>query len=129
MTREEILSTEAGREMDALIAEKVMGEKQPIYVHEFHIDPIYSEGHNWFCYPSFYEGDICKWEPRNFSTDISAAWEVADWLRNYWGTFELIAGLSWHCWSELKDAKIWGTGNTAPLAICRAALLAVMEEG
>jgi len=94
---------EAGREMDALIAEKVTQRNVGIRVYDNRL-------------------------PR-YSTDISAAWEVADWLRNYWGTFELIAGLSWHCWSELKDAKIWGTGNTAPLAICRAALLAVMEEG
>lgn len=72
----------------------------------------------------------CVFKEKNilpYSSNINAAWRVVDWLRNRWGLFELSAGLGWHCWYELKDAKIWGYGNTAPLAICRAALLTQLK--
>ena len=123
MTRDEILSMEAGREMDALIAEKVMG--WILHPHKTH----------WM----IYEGDQTKTmrpKYRNYgdffpSTNIAAAWEVALWLREYWGQFDLLAGLEWHCWHDLEHTKPedkWGMGDTAPLAICRAALLTTLDE-
>jgi hypothetical protein len=101
MTHEEILNMPAGREMDALIAEKVMGVKL-------------------FCF--------CP------STDIAAAWQVVDYFAKKYGDVclemvlvenETLTGQEW-CVSLRLDADI-ALADTAPLAICRAALLAVKE--
>jgi hypothetical protein len=96
MTREEILNMPAGREMDALIAEKV-------------IDPDWVKLKN-----------LCP----HYSTDIAAAWELVEKMKY----FTLYRGDGyWECeysgqYLESIDAE------TAPLAICRAALLAVIES-
>jgi hypothetical protein len=129
MNREEILNMPAGREMDKLIYDKILG------------------------YKSFYslDGELIDEEifaaVSNYSTDISAAWEVVEKMikegfeydieyhpNEYWPNEDK---------SRLEDIR-WradfcaypGTdmchniqaAPTAPLAICRAALLAVMEE-
>lgn len=119
-----------GLELDILIAEKVMGEIKPTYTHEHDniSEIVYSEKENWCCYPEFDKGDICEWKPKPFSSSILCAWEVVeklrmfvlpfgktDWCstntRNYRGAFENIA-----------------VADTAPLAICRAALLATLKD-
>ena len=129
MTRDEILNLEAGREMDALIAEKVMGEKQPNYVHaNLHMEyPETSTCGNWQCFNIFEHGDICEWHPKQFSTDISAAWEVVEMMGD---KFDNVGhGEEWYCVYRPDE---WGNivyADSAPLAICRAALLAVTEEG
>ncbi len=64
-----------------------------------------------------------EWEP---STSIRDAWQVADWLRERWGTFTLLAGSQWHCYaSEGWRGLHWGFGDTPMEAICLAALLEV----
>jgi hypothetical protein len=119
MTREEILGMEVGRELDALILEYVFNDCD-------------------------YHGDyLITVEERDFhpSTDIKAAWEVVEVLRkrgiyfdihvndtgyhifNYivhYGEPELYPG--WYEELSLERCK------TAPEAICKAALLAVLEE-
>lgn len=120
----------AGREMDALIGEKVMG----LCAHDWKLVPhedddgvcrICQKCHLefWGLCPPLYG---CHYG--SYSTDISAAWEVVeklrmfvlpfgktDWcstnIRNYRGAFENIA-----------------VADTAPLAICRAALLATLKD-
>lgn len=105
----------AGREMDALVAEKVMGLKPPW--------PILA----------FYEPS-----PPAYSTDIAAAWEVLD------KAFDVVPGMEsgfpavLHWRNDWRVAMLDGNcvpmkttdggklivaiASTAPLAICRAAL-------
>ena len=121
MTREEIERMPAGREMDRLIAEKVMGWKSD-GSHSSDGLPIYHTYQNgsrdvW----------LRDWKP---SSDIAAAWQVAEKLRNEWGSFDLRAGLQWFCWSDV-DNRIAGevvaaSADTASLAICRAALIEML---
>lgn len=64
----------------------------------------------------------------NYSTDIAAAWEVVEKLRNRVNTFTIGASII----LDNGWAVEWRNGDfvhdkSAPLAICRAALLAVTE--
>lgn len=102
-----------GRELDALIAHKVMG----LEVHNgFEV-----VGEGAFRAPSR------AFPVKRYSTDIAAAWEVVDSLRSrfegfYWNLNETYDGMwtvnFWPKGSELN-------GDTAPHAICLAALKAV----
>lgn len=112
----------AGRELDALVAEKVMDDpvdRQIVDEHGFEI--ILCRSHLVL--------------PR-YSTDIAAAWTVVEKLdTDLWliqvtrktGMNEM--SLRW--WVELRSLKDLArdpfevAGDTAPLAICRAALKAV----
>lgn len=97
MTRDEILAMPAGREMDVLVGRHVMDLVGP---------------------PDLY------WE---YSTDISAAWMVVEKFPFCSLDFD---ATTWRC--ELSDGdKIFIASSdlrnpSAPLAICRAALLSVM---
>ena len=112
--------------MDALVAEKVMGSIAT------HLEAQYEEGvtrdgtdgwSGFFCpacgtSASSYGKEPCA---RRYSTDISAAWEVVEKLeRDYAVTIR-----TWGIWEVFVDTVCYGTADTAPLAICRAALKAV----
>ena len=123
--RESIRAMQPGRELDALVEQYVFGNKVR-WVQDLITDQ----------YPvSDQEGYIVDY----YSTDISAAWEVVE-------------KMSKTCFSEVAmtelDDGAWGwmarfilvlnepytvkgyraTAKTAPEAICKAALLAVLEE-
>ncbi|NTZ20912.1 hypothetical protein EXW96_26355 [Paenibacillus sp. JMULE4] len=118
MQAKEILAMEPGREMDALVAEKVMG---------------------YTTHGQFRDKDGVRVMIDRYSTDISAAWEVVDKMSK--------THFSEMAMTELEDGA-WGwmarfilvlnepytvngyraTAKTAPEAICKAALLAVMDE-
>ncbi|RLG44476.1 MAG: hypothetical protein DRN81_04505 [Thermoproteota archaeon] len=131
MTRDEILRLEPGPELDRLMAEEVMG---------------WEEGEDFDCskegpliyYPSRNRVLGRKWSP---STDIAAAWEVIrKMLDSGWGC-EIYSPNNPYA---LENADKWfvvfaksgpivmqlnfsAKAPSAPLAICRAALLAVKE--
>lgn len=97
----------AGKELDALVAEKVMG-----YVREFHeqfkLDGWRTGEHSW---------------TNSFSPtkDIADAWKVVD---KFGGFVHLITEeyhekICWHCVFNTND---WVKAETAPLAICIASL-------
>ena len=114
----------AGSEMDALVAEKVMGS---VPCDKWRTLTAYppqwikgkAECEHAICYPL--EG------PPNYSTSIAAAWKVVEKIReDYEPRIEL--------WDEGWEVTILtgtdrgsasGRALTAPLAICRAALKAV----
>lgn len=117
---------QAGPALDKLIAEKVMGWKwDETKCREcgFPLDP-----QGKFCRP-----DDCSERPRRavradaiplYSTDIAAAWEVAQ--RLFLGHQNLILWRSELFW-EVAPLDVDGIGmplgeGTAPLAICQAAL-------
>lgn len=105
----------AGRELDALVAEEVMG------FHEVMTEYYVASA-----------DDAPELDVRVipcFSTDIAAAWLVVKKLTGNTGSdydLELTIASSkggWCTASFLPETKGWG--ETAPLAICRAALAAV----
>lgn len=117
----------AGRELDALVAEKVMQvsvckcpSEGDLRISAFGVD---SKG--WFkgC-------ERCRKEhPRRYSEDIAAAWEVVEKLK---GGFSLDTDhgkpASWCVnWIVVGETPkhVVAHGDTAPLAICLAALKAV----
>jgi len=166
--RETILNMPAGREMDALVAEKVMEWQR---IRNWHGQPIADgwvgfwdgEWIVWIERPLSDEEDQSKpWQP---STDIAAAWKVVEkvdlmiipiavyssaaaWdepkilpIKIWWAALRTFSDPSiylpieeydkeWEGWVNLIDQSITldMVAETAPLAICRAALLAVMEE-
>ena len=121
MTRDEILNMPAGREMDKLIAEKIFG---------------------WSDFGSFEDGGISGkdkdgdgWILPYYSIGIAAAWEVVEKFMPYKSPSLYVVGTMWFCFFALKTGEgLFASTNvleakapTAPLAICRAALLAMIE--
>jgi hypothetical protein len=159
VTTDEIRAMEAGRALDTLIAEHVMGLRVVAHDWPYWLDPecggyeaamgrydtdssegagpVYVPEHGKW--PPSIESDLDRGEwaivkPVPFySDDIAAAWQVVERLletggfsleRQRYGAAPVPAGM----WK----AYVWGVSgvtkvraDTAPLAICRAALLAV----
>jgi hypothetical protein len=123
-------SMNAGREMDALVAEKVMGWTRVVGQNELgeeytEIRDAQGETMGWaWGEPELAEVDAV---PR-YSTDIAEAWRA---LEKLGGTFDLayLADVSlWQaCFSD-TDPIGEAMADTAPLAICLAALKAVGAE-
>lgn len=110
MTREEILTMEPGRELDALIEQHVFG-KRVEWIQDEVTDP-------YPIVPAEY-GYIVE----NYSSDISAAWEVVE-KRNRWFSLQW-NGLEYVCEIGI-DAPCKIGAKSAPEAICKAALLAIL---
>ena len=124
MNREEIMNMEAGRELDALVAEHVMGWK-------------WEDGRGTGG-PSYWEGatgEFCaEFEP---STDWAAAGEVVDALTKRRAPSNRLGvclncpphgGWSVDIWAYDDHWRVWvEDDDELPLAICRAALLATLE--
>jgi hypothetical protein len=120
MTREEILNIPAGREMDKLIAERITKLKGIKWSSYCPIDWIYHHagGLGWSVIP-FY------------STNISAAWQVVEKLNEKWSV-RVISYYQSDCLANIWDVKNFdksymARADTVPLALCRAALLAVND--
>ncbi len=141
MTRDEILNMPAGREMDTLMAEKVMGLKL------WHGDPAgfdFAENIDyWRADVRNSDDELCLRCPR-YSTDIVAAWLVVEkfgfsiikvdegWMvgifdgycddSNNGGCVDgYVGGDAWSTYRKI------GLAPAAPLAICRASLIAVLD--
>jgi hypothetical protein len=128
MPRDEVLGLKPGRELDALIAEKVMGFRCVVDKGNGNV--------SWIAYGVYGETHTppMAWKKWNYkvppySTDIAAAWEVVEKMSEQWPQYQL---------AKIEDgwSVMWGfdgygwpeaTGKTAPEAICKAALLAVMD--
>lgn len=115
---------EPGKELDALIAEKIFGEDQtPRDVDSGHTIPHFPKV-------------FIPYIPRNYSTDIAAAWEVVNHMRNkHWRDVltlfspEQECATPWRAFFSKKFVEIdedkFESGESAPHAICLAALKAV----
>lgn len=106
MTRDEILAMPAGIEMDALVAAKIF---------EWHYGTYHPE-------------------LKRYSTDISAVWEVVEKLRDK-KRFSIsdepdnkIRCIFWWYPDGVEKRLEWAFASTAPLAICRSALLTTLQE-
>lgn len=127
MTRDEVLLMVAGKDLDDLIATKVMG---------FHpTDGGWWHGDNGHCERRFDGGgcvdcnaDAPAWSP---STSIDDAWTVVGALSARGFALVLEDWQDVKSWAALfHDRQGHDTGHavaaTAPLAICRCALLALL---
>jgi len=115
---------EAGRELDALVAEKVMKCKTATKEWNGVLHPFCC------CDGSDHE-QRCTYVPgmlAYYSTDIAAAWEVVERFDNF------SLSRAWSMNGQKVGVACWLAGGfvdlaaTAPLAICRAALKAVGVE-
>ena len=151
MTREEILAMKAGRELDALVAQEIMGERI-----EWRDCPT-GEIIGWEGEPFKSEsivrterrqvaidgsGEIMPfmWAPGHlsysghlvpYSTNISAAWQVIGKLRSEFYCIEIKITDSCCVTMELLSTppiKVVVNGGTLSEAICRAALLAKEQD-
>jgi hypothetical protein len=121
MMRDKILNTPAGREMDMLIAVQVMG---------WVLTDVSAYSPTGSAWARNVHGDDDWLE--YYSTDIAAAWKLVEKLCNETGCDvvrvckrdpEIFAE-----WSCNFGRGFEAFGNTAPLAICRAALLVVLNQ-
>lgn len=105
-----------GRELDALVAEKVMGWKS--VEHRFE-DPF----HRWDGIAP--EHGSHRFTVPDFSTDIAAAWEVVEKLNDLILERDVTAeGTRYNV--VIDGIETWA--ETAPHAICLAALKAVGHQ-
>ncbi|GAI86829.1 unnamed protein product, partial [marine sediment metagenome] len=95
---------------------------------------------SWTCVCRYDEGDVPKWVPDPYSTDISAAWQVVEKLCT-WDVHDNMLVLKGQCpdlepedeegkvgWWEAEIngdcGKVVAEGKAAPEAISKAALIA-----
>lgn len=132
MTPDEIAAMPAGREMDARVAETVMGWLVVEGGGEDWYERLVTR---WPCLVMFPAGNVClhrseygeseSWKP---STDIAAAWEVVEHLqKSGWWLLLTSPRKSTPLWTAVLPGLVYSESETAPLAICRAALLAVVH--
>ena len=142
MTRDEILNKEAGPEMNALVAEYVMGQTDFDHPGFFWNEGTTEDGKDGWdgfncprCGAS--KGDTGKCT-KHYSTDIAAAWQVVEKFEYNWNIYRDVGkcGSEYITAGDMQYRVIFSspgmpmqgvTADTAPLAICRAALLAVLE--
>ncbi len=131
LTHEQIDKMEAGLEMDALIAEKVLG------FTNVRILMAGSEGrrgkYGVHCFDCVMHGDeeVCD----GYSTDIAAAWNLVEKMKADNPRFCLMWDSDYDWWrcGELENHygdECWhqdGYSESAPLAICRAALKTLIK--
>ena len=130
MNRQQIETTPAGPELDALVAEAKGWE-------EYHTD-------EWVEFAgAVHKSAAGFWRKKNgeivahkyehpWSTEIAAAWELVEerhQKRDYLTlTYLMDVGPSPYYLAEFRMSKKWGKGITAPEAITRAYLLAKLED-
>ena len=136
MTKEEIMAISPGRELDALVAEKVMGLETYRSLEEWKLKgmPHIENWSNAVSYPAYYHPiyELATVVPY-YSTNVYEAWEVVEKMKAPFGVFKHINGgfiINWcymfyscsGCDNDCKeDAEI--EAPTAPEAICKAAIL------
>jgi len=145
MTRDEVLAMKPGRELDARIAHLVMGwhiTSCETYPHEKIVrvktlrSPEESGGEVPYekTFTKVYSSAIWNKDIPHYSTDIAAAWEVAEKMSEEWPQFSIARVDTGWCVMWGFDGYGWPNVTVAtapeaiPEAICKAALLAVTEE-
>ena len=127
---DEIDKLEAGRETDALVAEKVMGWRK---VSSQIITETMRGSLPWTRWWGEKQNAAGRWrivDLPKYSASISAAWEVVEKLKAEGMTVDIQSRTPG--WTvvvdELHDLGVEVRAPTAPLAICFAALKAVTGE-
>ena len=116
-TGDEILEMPAGTEMDALIVENVFGLIPDYEVAEYYHGRPFVKGLR-----DKYNGALPF-----YSTYIDSAWEVVEKINRMWNISRLPTSEKWLASFIDKVPILEAEADIASLAICRAALLSVME--
>ena len=123
MTKEEILKMAAGNKLDAQIARGIFGKQ--IANDGIWKEYVLGRGRLTDASGKF---DLILLEP--YSTDISAAWQVVEKIRTIDTYIEISNGWQpeqfWRVKLTPEGIDAWG--RTLPEAICKAALLAKLED-
>jgi hypothetical protein len=152
VNKEEILAMKPGREMDALAGKTfdlsprirwfAMNEEETASYMSFESQLLAESWHNEMVskYPNGRYVDagghlVQREIYRRYSEDISAAWEVVEKLREIWEEVSVVSDSKgwetflYHSGDDKYPDDVWvnAQAKTAPEAICKAALLAVME--
>lgn len=118
----------AGRELDALVTEKVMGWERI---------PTSADTPELEAYPQFCEDGTFRGAPPNYSTDIAAAWLVVEAMVHRDRRCQSRVSVTYDWFKQEWTCAFFGEGNplvggsgghrapTVMLAICHAALAAV----
>ena len=113
MTREEILNMPAGNKIDALVSMMMLGQKPDLSMCRF-VDGVYQpHAGKWI-------GHVT---PLDYSVSIANAWTVL--VRMNLTDFAIEKAGNHYC---VVLAVKSACAETAPLAICRAALLTTLED-
>jgi hypothetical protein len=132
VTRESVLAMPAGPEMDALVAERVLGCSVEWRAH-LGVVPL-GKWPRCACpgspHRDVYEEGLTG-HVATFSDDINSAWRVVAHLAA--GPWRVTIGRNAETWTVEFDTAHYAPGappcataGTAPLAICRAALLTTL---
>lgn len=119
MNKEEVLAMETGAMLDSFVAENVMGWEQGGVDHRGERQYL-KDGLIQNC---TIDGTYA-WEP---STDISAAWEIIEKLQER-ELFISVEARRENYRANFNKDEPFIYARTAPEAICKAALLAVMDS-
>jgi hypothetical protein len=144
MNPEEIRNMPIGKEIDELIQICVFGKPVQAFCNE---TPCPYCGRKMrFCGQRSWCGECRKWRyssVKNYSADITFAWEVVEKIKSwgegwcpqiYWDDNDGLEPGDWvvefnKYWKLKNDYRhCEAIADTAPLAICRAALVAVNER-
>jgi hypothetical protein len=143
MTRDEVSNMPAGREMDALVAEYVMGVKvarhvwTPTSKDDFGVigteytHAVLLPENNWKESTVITTYDPIEWYSTDIVSSLSALDKFGVWrskkdLKGYWVAVWDTSNPNWQ--NSAADGESFGC-ETLPLAICRAMLLAATQKG
>lgn len=134
MKREEIENMEAGLLMDELIATEIMGI--PSILREDSPCPYCGSDDMWHGKNRSRCTSCNEWRYspyKNYSDDISDAWEIIEKLDRPFSLARawLLDDTKWNgysLWVSTGKDAVSALGETAPLAICRAALLTKVDS-
>lgn len=122
MTRDEAMKLDAGPELDALIATKIMGWLQHSRntAHWADFDGVGYKVMGWTC-------GLDRWSP---STDIAAAFQIWPILYKRWGSVALCQDPDgmWTCMNHDAIGATYGYGPTECVALCRAGILEFFDR-
>jgi hypothetical protein len=112
LTREQVLNT-SGFDLDVMVAVHIFNEP----VHPLSGSFMIREGKSYYFIP-------------RYSDETSASWQVLDWLVDKYEDATL--SYPWNVsadYDPMRETtwKIHAEGKSAPEAICKAALLAVLD--
>jgi hypothetical protein len=139
MNRDEILSMPEGREMDVLIFDRVFGKTAHIISENDEWE--FTGDRDWLSTGQAYfidkEDNGNAYELLRYSSNVFAAWKVVEEMckrkyryeigGNFAGLGNNYAAFDDQDWAD-RNPLYKSYGVDVPLAICRAALLAVMED-
>ena len=131
MTRDEILAMKPGRELDMLVIRHIMNIPVVESVDLFSQEPFpaawWVEDEGWYIADERDEDGLI-YRPYNPSEDISVALEVAERFKDIQITRYVDPEMKmWKCEIQNFGVRYFALEKTMAAAICKAALLAVMD--